>query len=53
MTVKLMTVQHLKFLNLKEAAKARLNLHLSKHHIVENHLSRLNYDYSYKENVHC
>ena len=32
---------HLDFLSLKEAAQARLSLHLSKCHIVGNHVSRL------------
>ena len=32
---------HLKFLSLKETAQARLSLHLSKCHIVENHMSWL------------
>ena len=38
MTVKLL---YLGFLSLKEAAQARLSLHLSKYHIVGNHMSRL------------
>ena len=42
MSVKLLTEQHLKFLILKEAAHALLSLHLSKCHIVGNHVSRLN-----------
>ena len=33
---------HLEFLGLKEAAEARPSLHLSKCHIVVNHMSRLN-----------
>ena len=38
MTVKLLTEHHLEFSNLKrEAAQARLSLHLSNCHIVENH----------------
>ena len=37
-----LTEHHLEFLSLKEAAKARLSLHLSKCHIFGNHLSRLN-----------
>ena len=41
MSVKLLTEHHLVFLRLKGAAEARLNLHLSKCHIVENHMSRL------------
>ena len=41
MTVKQLTEQHLVFLSLKEAAQARLSLHLSKCHIVGNHMSRL------------
>ena len=42
MTLKLLTEHHFKLLSLKEAAQARLNLHLSKYHIVCNHISRLN-----------
>ena len=41
MIVKLPTEHHLGFLSLKEAAQARLSLHLSKCHIVGNHISRL------------
>ena len=33
MSVKLLTERHLEFLSLKEAAQARLSLHLSKYHI--------------------
>ena len=40
MTVELLTERHLVCLSLKEAAQARLNLHLSKCHIVGNHMSR-------------
>ena len=43
MNVKLLTEQHLELLSLKEVAKARLCLHLSKCHIVGNLMSRLNY----------
>ena len=44
MTLKLLTEHHLEFLSLKKvAAKARVSLHFSKCHIVENHVSRLNY----------
>ena len=39
---KLLT-EHLEFLSLKEAAEARLSLHLSKWHIIGNHMSRLKY----------
>ena len=38
---KLLTEHHLEFLNLKVAAQAGLSLHLSKCHIVGNHMSRL------------
>ena len=38
MNVKLLTEHHLEFLSLKEAAQACLNLHLSKCHIVGNHM---------------
>ena len=41
MPVKLPTEHHLDFISLKGAAQARLNLHLSKCHIVGNHMSRL------------
>ena len=43
MSVKLLTEHHLEFLSLKEAAQARLSLHVSKCHIVGHPLSRLNY----------
>ena len=42
MSVKLLA-EHLEFLSLKEAAQAGLSLHLSKCHIVGNHMSRLIY----------
>ena len=38
MTVKLLTEPYLRFLSLKEAAQAHQNLHLSKYHIVGNHM---------------
>ena len=41
MSVKLLTKNHLECLSLKEAAQARLSQHLSKCHIVGNHMSRL------------
>ena len=41
MSVKLLTEHDLEFLRLKEDAQARLGLHLSKCHIVGNHMSRL------------
>ena len=41
MTVKLLTEHHLELLSLKGAAGARLSLHMSKYHIVGNHVSRL------------
>ena len=43
MIVKLLTEHHLEFLSLKGAAEPRLSLHLSKYHIVGNHITRLNY----------
>ena len=43
MSVKLLTEQHLEFLRLKGAAQAHLSLHMSKCHIVGNHMSGLNY----------
>ena len=41
MSVKLLTEHDLKFLSLIEAAQAGLSLHLSKCHIVGNHMSQL------------
>ena len=38
MNIKLLLEHHLEFLSLKEAAPAGLNLHLSKCHIVGNHM---------------
>ena len=38
MSVKLLTEHQLEFLSLQEAAQARLSLHLSKFHIVGNHM---------------
>ena len=43
MSLKLLTEHHLEFLSLKEAAQACPSLHLSKCHIVGNHMSRLIY----------
>ena len=43
MTIELLPGQHLEFLSLKKAAQACLSLHLSKCHIIGNHMSRLNY----------
>ena len=45
MTVKLLTELHLEFLSLKGGCKARLSLHLSKRHIVGNHMSWLIFNY--------
>ena len=42
--LKLLTEHYLEFLRLTGAAQARLSLHLSKCHIVGNHVSRLSYD---------
>ena len=47
MTVKLLAEHQLRFLSLMEAAQARLNLNLSKCHIVGNHMSRLNFAYNH------
>ena len=44
MSVKLLTEHNLECLSLKGAAQARLSLHLSKYHIVGNHMRRLIYD---------
>ena len=41
MTVQLLTQHYLEFLCLQESAQARLSLHLSKCHIVGNHMSQL------------
>ena len=41
MTLKLLTEHHLEFLSLKRDSQARLSLHLSKCHIVGNHMSQL------------
>ena len=38
MIVKLLTEHNLEFLSLKEAAEAHLSLHMSKYHIVGNHM---------------
>ena len=38
LTVKLLTEHHLEFLSLKEAAQARLSLHMPKCHIVTAHI---------------
>ena len=38
MSVKLLTEHNLEFLSLKGAAQARLSLHLSKCHVVGNHM---------------
>ena len=43
MTIKQLVEQHLEFLGLKLAAQGCLSLHLSKCHIVGNHMSRLIY----------
>ena len=42
MSVKLLTANHLELLTLKEAAQAHLSLHLSKYHIVGNHMLWIN-----------
>ena len=41
MSVKLLTEHHFEFLSLLEDAQARLSPHMSKCHIVGNHMSRL------------
>ena len=43
MSVKLLIEHYFELLNLKEAAQAHLSLHITKCHIVGNHMSRLNY----------
>ena len=47
MIVKLLTKHHLEFLSLKEGYTGSPSLHLSKYHIVGNHMSRLNYLHPY------
>ena len=42
-SVQLLTEHHFEILSLNGAAQAPLSLHLSKSHIVGNHMSRLNY----------
>ena len=44
MSVRLLTEHHLEYLSIKGAAQARLRLHLSKGHIVGNHMSQLIYN---------
>ena len=41
MIVKLLTEHHLECLSLREAPEAHLSLHLSKCHIVRNHMTQL------------
>ena len=41
MSVELLTEHHLEFLSLKNALQTRLSQHMSKYHIVVNHISRL------------
>ena len=41
MCVKLLTEHHFEFLSLKEAAQVHLSLHMSKNHIVGNHIAWL------------
>ena len=41
MTVKLVTEQHMEFLSLQDGCTDFLSLHMSKFHIVGNHMSRL------------
>ena len=43
MSVKLLTGHHVQFLSLKKSSQACLSLHLSKYHIIGNHMSRLIY----------
>ena len=43
MTVKLLTIHHLEFLSLNGSCTGSSDLHLSKCHIVGNHMSRLNF----------
>ena len=66
MTLRLLTKHHLEFLSLKGGSEARMSLHLSKCHIVGNHMSWLIYirnstiwkrdsseiERTYRENVH-
>ena len=41
--IKLLTEHHLEFLSLREGCTGSLSLHMSKYHIVGNHMSRLIY----------
>ena len=45
MIAKLLTEHHLEFLSLNLGCRGSLSLHLSKCHIVGNHMQRLNYYY--------
>ena len=47
MTVKLLSTHHLEIISLKGGCTGSLSLHLSKYHIVGNHMSRLIYVLSY------
>ena len=53
MIVELLTHHHLEFLSLKEAAEARVSLHLSKCHIVGNHMSRLKFRLEQFKATYC
>ena len=52
MTVKLLTEHQLEFLSSKEAAQARLSLHISKCHIVGNLVPRPNFYMSHVTRKH-
>ena len=52
MTVKLLTEHYLAFLSLYEVVPACLSLHLSKCHIVRNHMLWLNYGSNCNANKH-
>ena len=47
MIVKLLTEHHLEFLAQQKAALARLSLHMSKSHIVGNHMLRVKYQFKH------
>ena len=44
MTAKVLTEHHLEFLSLTGGCSASLSLHMSKYHIVGNHMARLIYN---------
>ena len=53
MTVKLLTEHHLEFLSLMGGCRACLSLHMSKCHIVGNHMPRLIFDFTTAGDWYC